>query len=341
MSARVDAVMRAVHALRANDASTLRDAVQATTGCGRDAARWCVEGVLARYSPEALAALCDARWDGREVTVVLAATVPLAALRAMVLPLLQGATELRVRPSRRQREVPRSLVDALAAQGLPVRVDDGGELHGDVIAYGRDETLEVLATRLAPGARFEGHGHGFGAAVVREGSPQVAAALARDVAAYEQHGCLSPQVVLCAGDARGLAVGLHAALTALASAWPRAPMDLGVGAAALQWTGAQAALGAEVLRAPSHVVTLWDHPALQASPGARHIAVVPVRDLDEARALLAPEARHLSCVGTDALDDPRWRPAQFEGRACALGEMQDPPLDGPEDLRPPRRLTPR
>lgn len=336
MSARVDAVMRAVNALRSEDGRVLRDAVQATSGCSEDAARWCVQGVLARYSPEALGALCDARWEGRAVTVVLAATVPLAALRAVVMPLLQGAAEVRVRPSRRQRELPEMLLEALARQGLPVRLDDDGPPRGDVIAYGRDETLETLAANVPSGARFEGRGHGFGAAVVRAWNLRTASALARDVAAYDQHGCLSPQVVLGVGDARGLAMALHEALTALATAWPRAPMDLGVGAAALQWTGAQAALGAEVFRAPSHVVTLWDHPALQASPGARHIAVVPVRDLDEARALLAPEARHLSCVGTDALDDPRWRPAQFEGRACALGEMQDPPLDGPEDRRPVR-----
>ncbi|MEZ4392134.1 MAG: acyl-CoA reductase [Polyangiales bacterium] len=340
MSARVDAVMRAVSALRARDGGALRDAVRAASGCSEDAARWCVESVLARYSPAALDALRDARWEGRAVTVVLAATVPLAALRAVVLPLVQGATEVRVRPSRRQREIPERVIEALAAQGLPVHLDPG-EPRGDVIAYGRDETLEALAGRLAPGARFEGHGHGFGAAVVRGGGAGVAAALARDVAAYEQQGCLSPQVVLCAGDARELAAALHAALSELAARWPRATMDLGVGAAALQWTGAQAALGAVVLRAPSHVVTVWDRPALQASPGARHIAVVPVRDLNEAGALLAPEARHLSCVGTDALEDPRWRPEGFAGRVCALGEMQDPPLDGPEDRRPPTRVTPR
>ncbi len=326
---RVASVLRAVDALR-REGETLR-AVARAGGGGEDAARWCVDHTLARYHPEALAALCDARWEGRTVRVVLAATVPFAPLRAVVLPLLQGARDVWVKPSRRQPEIARIVVDTLAAQGLSVRLGEG-EVQG-VIAYGRDETLASIARTLPAGVVFEGHGHGFGAAVLETWGAGTAQDLAIDVAAYDQHGCLSPQVVLCASDAPGLARALHAALEDLARRWPRARMDDGMGAGVWQWLGVQSALGATVLRGDGHAVTLWERAVMQASPGARNIAVVPVRDLDEARGLLAPHAGLLSNVGTDAPDDPRWRPEGFTGRVSAVGEMQDPPLDGPEDPR--------
>jgi len=338
VSDRVAAVLRAVHALRRDD-DALRDAVMRAAGGSAEAARWCVEHTLARYTPEALAALRDTRWEGSAVRVVLAATVPLAPLRAVVLPLLRGARAVWVKPSRRQPEIARGVVEALAAQGLPVFLGEG-EAQG-VIAYGRDETLDLLALAQPPGVEFEGHGHGFGAAVITAWGRDTAAGLARDVAAYDQHGCLSPQVVLCARDAPGLAHALHDALEEIARRWPRAPMDHGVGAGVWQWLGVQSALGATVLRGEGHAVTLWDRAVMQASPGARSIAVVPVRDLDEARGLLAPHAGFLSNVGTDAPGDARWRPEGFAGRVSAVGEMQDPPLDGPEDLRPARTLRPR
>lgn len=338
MSERVSAVLGAVDALR-RDGEGLRDAVVRTAGGSAEAAAWCVDHTLARYTSESLAALRDARWEGKAVRVILAATVPLAPLRAVVLPLLQGARAVWVKPSRRQPEVARRVVEALAAQGLPAHMGEG-ETQG-VIAYGRDETLELLARAQPVGVDFEGHGHGFGAVVLAGWGADTAVGLARDVAAYDQHGCLSPQVVLCVRDAPGLARALHDALAAIARRWPRAPMDEGIGAGVWQWLGAQAALGATVLRGEGHAVTLWDRAVMQASPGARNIAVVPVRDLDEARALLAPQAGFLSNVGTDAPEDVRWRPAGFAGRVSAVGEMQDPPLDGPEDLRPARALRRR
>lgn len=336
MSDRVSALLRAVDALQ-RDGDALRDAVARTSGGSADAARWCVAHTLARYTPEALAALHNTRWEGRAVRVVLAATVPLAPLRAVALPLLQGARAVWVKPSRRQPEIARRVVEALAAQGLPVNLGDG-EAQA-VIAYGRDETLEVLARALPATVDFEGHGHGFGAVVLAGWGGDTAAGLARDVAAYDQHGCLSPQVVLCVSDAPGLALALHHALEEIALRWPRAPMDNGVGAGVWQWLGVQSALGATVLRGECHAVTLWPHAGMQASPGARNIAVVPVRDLDEARALLSPHAGFLSTVGTDVPGDLRWRPEGFAGRVSAVGEMQDPPLDGPEDLRPARGRT--
>jgi hypothetical protein len=80
---------------------------------------------------------------------------------------------------------------------------------------------------------------------------------------------------------------------------------------------------------------------MQATPGARNIAVVPVADAVEARTLLAPYAQHLSVVAVAGDFDDAWRPDGFAGRVTTPGAMQDPPLDGMEDLRPPRAVRPR
>ena len=75
------------------------------------------------------------------------------------------------------------------------------------------------------------------------------------------------------------------------------------------------------------VVDLGGAPGVPLGPVGRTLAVVSVRDVDEARARLAsPE---LACVGTD-------RPDAFADarvRVAELGAMQRPPLDGPVDLR--------
>lgn len=332
MSERVEAVLRAVASLRDE---ALVEAVRATGMCEGDAARWCVSSTLDRYTRPALEAREGARWEGRAVRVVLAATVPLAALRAVTLPLLDGAAKVRVRPSSRQRALPLRVVEALAAQGLPITTEDGDA--DAVIAYGRDETLRALARGLAPEVVFEGRGHGFGAAVLSRDDEERARAFAADVAAYDQRGCLSPQVALCVGDAVAFATRLHHALDALHARWPRGAMALGAAAAQAQWIGAQAAQGAKVLRGEGHVVSVWSRAVMQASPGGRSVAVVQVAGDDEARALLAPHARLLSVVGVCEGDALRWAPEGFAGRVSPLGAMQDPPLDGPEDPRPPWR----
>lgn len=342
MSDVVDAVLRAVAALRGSQREALAGAIRADFPMSEDALAWCVETTLARCTPEALEALVRTRWEGKRVRVILAATVPLAPLRALVLPLLEGAVSVTARPSRRQPAVTGVVVEALLAAGLPVRAAHIERHEGEaaVIAFGRDETLVSIRDALPPDALFEGHGHGFGAVLLGEGAGDLSEALAADVAAYDQRGCLSPQVVLVVGDGARVAEGLHRALAALEARWPRARLDLGTGASVAQWQGVQAALATTLWRAPKHSVSWWRDARMQASPGARNIAVVSVRDLAQARALLDPYAAHLSVVGVAGAVADAWRPEAFAGRVVPVGSMQDPPLDGPEDLRPPLVQTP-
>jgi hypothetical protein len=290
---------------------------------------------LARYSPEALAGLCSQADAGLRVGVVLGVSVAVAPLRALVLPLLSGAS-VGLRPSRRQPTVAMLLREAMAAEGLPVWAWSGvgGEPVDRVVAYGRDETLDAMAAALPSGVEFVGYGHGYGVAVVAADDAHDAAAeaVALDVALHDQRGCLSPQAVLVEGDAEGFAGRVQRALDALAEALPKGAEGAAEGAAGMQWAGVEAALGATVSRGAGGVVAARGEGPLRGSPGGRVVLVRGVEGMDAARALLGPHAAFLSTVGASA-GARGWAPSGYRGRTVALGTMQDPPLDGPEDVR--------
>ncbi len=298
-----------------------------------------LRATAARYTPDALQALCDGAMEGRDVLVVLAASVPTAPLRALALPLLHGARRVRVRPSRRQTRFVETLC-SLAPFDRVARVGDYHPARGEhIVAYGSDETLAALRASLPEGATFEGHGHGFGAALVTAGADLAYAAvhIARDVADYDQRGCLSPQGVFSVGttaDAVALARAIH---RALGQEIPRGPLDPAEAARVVQWQGVMAVQGELFLRGAHHAVAVLSAPGRVGSPGARNVAVVPVRDPDEAARLLAADAAYLTCVGVAGDMAAVVVPPGAAPRVVAAGTMQDPALDGPEDPRPPWR----
>ncbi len=334
---------RVVASLRDPEDAT-RQALEAASvveaGISAPMATYVWDLALARYTPEAVAALAqDAREPGRTVGVIVGRSVAVAPWRAMVLPWLAGAA-VRVRPSRSMARITRCLVDRLQEAGAAVSMWEGEVSAGmtEVVAYGRDETLATLADALPPGVGFVGYGHGFGMALVGPGGvddPRVAEALALDVALHDQSGCLSPQGVIVVGDPVGFGRRLGAALDALAARLPRGVDDVGRAAAAMQWAGVEAALGADLWRTAGGVVSARPEGPLRGSPGGRVVLVRGVGDVSEATALLAPHAQHLSCVAVTS-GVAGWEPAGYRGRTVSPGAMQDPPLDGPEDRRGPR-----
>lgn len=317
----------------------LEHASMADAGVAPAMARRVWDLTLARYTPEAMAGLCSQSDAGLRVGVVLGVSVAVAPLRALVLPLLSGAS-VALRPSRRQSAVATLLREAMAAEGLPVWAWSGvgSEPVNRVVAYGRDETLDAIAAALPPKVDFAGYGHGYGVAVVAAADAHDAAAeaVALDVALHDQRGCLSPQAVLVEGDAEAFATRVQRALDALAEPLPKGTEGAGEAAAGMQWAGVEAALGATVTRGVGGVVAARGEGALRGSPGGRVVLVRGVEGMAAARALLGPHAEHLSTVGASA-GARGWAPSGYRGRTVALGTMQDPPLDGPEDARGPRR----
>ena len=318
---------------------------------------WALSTCTARYTPEACAACATGAAHDGAVALLLAVSVPVAPLRAIALPLLGGAREVIVRPSRRQMAFPSLLVRAFASRGLPVVLADASAPEAFVheassrgarvlVAHGNDATLEAVRRAMPPAMDFEGHGHGFGVALVpasHQDDPEAAAAVARDIACFDQHGCLSPQVVcVAAPDARPFAARLARALEDVEAELPRGPMDTGLSVRLNQWQGACAALAEAFHRGRTHAVAALGEPTFFPSPGARHIAVTPLDPKLPLASLLRAHARHLTCIGIagareslEAGSDLLALPEGATPRLVPAGLMHDPPLDGHEDPRPP------
>ncbi len=287
-------------------------------------ALFALDYVTDRYQPYMLNGLTTDDLAGRRVRVVLAASVATAPLRAIALPLLRGAESVTIKPSRHQPRFVSLLADPID--------DDPGFDH--LIAYGSDQTIATLRATLPPGVTFEGHGHGFALSIVRTTNHRDAAMrVAEDVAWYDQRGCLSPQAVLVtSGDPAAFAEHLHRALTHVQRWLPRGPLDAGLGAAVMQWQGVREATAEGFWRGDTHSVALCEKPTL-GTPGARQVTVTGLDD-DGLHRLVSEHARWLTALGVDGRTDDLAAIPGFHGRLVAAGMLQDPPLDGPEDIRP-------
>jgi hypothetical protein len=288
------------------------------------------------------------------VTVVLAGNVFSAAARPLLLPLLCGHAVL-AKASSRDDALPRHLALALEATdrrlgaACAVLSFAGGDearqaaLLEDAAllsAYGSDETVAEIAARMKTGARLLPHGHGVGAIALcaaalcdRAVAEEVAARVALDVAAYDQHGCLSPHTVFVerGGAVAGGAFArvLLEDLEALAVRWPRGPLDAEAAASALQWRGVAAATGT-LYQGRSAAVSFRGDAPFCASPGFRHVSVCEHADGAELRARLRPLGLQLKALGV-AGAQARAELGSLAPYVCEVGAMQTPPLDAPLD----------
>jgi len=191
-----------------------------------------------------------------------------------------------------------------------------------VIAYGDEPALADLEHR-APG-RVVGYGPKTSIAVVD--SPE---GLARDIALFDQRGCLSVAAVYAAGDPEELARRLAEELRELARRWPPGPADPAA-LAAVQ----QARLEAEMRglwRADIPVlegtVLVDPDPAFRPSPGLRTVRVHPLPDLGRLPEILSPWRGRLQ--GAALAGEEAWRLAPALAglgisRCAVPGELQSP-----------------
>ncbi len=205
-----------------------------------------------------------------------------------------------------------------------------------VVAYGDDATIESLRHR----SNVIGFGSRVSAALIDASCIDgVAELLARDVALFEQLGCLSLHHAFVLGPdacaARDLAVRMSEALKRLAVSMPSArillrdaaeirgvrerarwrviagePVDLFEGRG-LEWT----------------VVFEARADSFKVSPGFRTVHVTAVRDLAEFRECIGNMLGRIEAMAVAGEE------CEIEARAmgipyvCAPGEMQSPPLD--------------
>jgi hypothetical protein len=354
-----DAVQRV-----ACDESLVRPLTEAT-GLSAPMVRWALRTTAESFTVETLASLrARAGIDAAEgwaphnrmrlATIVLAGNVLTACLRPMVLALLFEVPVL-VRTSSREavlaeafaRALPAPYDAACAVVSFPKDDDarwDAFLRHADAThVYGSDETLRAIRTRLPIAARFVGHGHGLGVAAVRASrfDDATATALALDVAAYDQRGCLSPQELLVIGshdDASAVVTRLLPALEARERTLPRGPLPPEVAAAARRWRDVVLATG-ELHEGAAHAVAFDPTGMLPLGPGHRHLIVRALPNELALGAHLASYGTHLKALGlgpgllagpAHALVPPGATP-----RVSALGAMQTPPMDAPLDGFPP------
>jgi hypothetical protein len=349
---RVADVRRLLAAARVvyDERSRLTPALARSTGLTPEGVELGFESLERDASLDELHALVASAGDAAHVHVILSSNVFVAPLRALAIA-RAAAARVTVRPSSRDPVVARALVVAARDPAIVVSVDrDLTLVDADRIdVYGRDETIANVRSTARAGAIVRGHGAGLGVALVTADDPleETARAVAGDVVPFDQRGCLSPRVVFVEGPLERGATFAHALDEAL-GAWSSR-----VGRGAL--TGVEEADAARWRETLAFAGRLWagaQHAVAHAAVGAvgeapfaipppgRHVLVLSVAGLDEARAALATIARFVVTVGATApgrlasSDGARVaRIAPMHARLARLGAMQRPRLDGPVDRR--------
>jgi hypothetical protein len=340
-----------------------------STGLSREVVCWGLDSTLATLGEQALRALyasaplpgpraCLAR-SARLCVVVLAGNVFTAAARALLVPLLFGVPVV-AKPAADDLAFVRALHDALTradpalarafalvelSSEEPERLQLLFEQADVVSVFGSDDTLNTIRAQLSATVSFVGHGHGLGAAFVDRGALQdeasarrAASQLARDVAAYDQRGCLSP-LVAWVSEGQPVNGGTFArfvfeALGALAADFPRGPLPLAAAAAQLSFRGVGAVRG-RIFEGDGHAVSYEGAAPLRIGPGYRNLQLLDVHGSAGLPEKLAALGVHLKCLGIAGVADSAALiaslPARVAPRVCALGAMQTPKLDALQD----------
>ena len=273
-------------------------------------------GVAGRFAADLLAAPQGA--DASPVLVVLASNLPALAVQPLLPILAVRRPALLKSPSSEPlfaAAFAASLVRRAPALGRAVAALTwrGGEAAleapllaaaGRVIAYGDAAALADLERR-APG-RVVAYGPKTSLAVLGPAADvrAVAAGLARDVALFDQRGCLSVAAVYTAGDAGELAAALAAELRTLARRWPPGPICVAQ-AAAVRQVREEAALRDLVqpeLALPAGTVIVDSDARLRPTPGLRTVRIHPLADAADLPRLLAPWHGHLQGAAVDGFE---------------------------------------
>ncbi len=278
--------------------------------------------------------------------VSLAGNVPALAVQAL-LPAIVLGRPLLVKSASDEPLFAPALVDALVGREpalgealAAVRFAGEDEPLGRaafaraerIVAYGGAPAIGALAARL--GGRLVAHGPKASVALVGAPVDPVGAgrALARDVALFDQRGCLSVHAVWVEGDPRALAEGLAWGLALEHLRLPPGPIEAGAAAAVQQLRGVAELAGAAVggLEIAQGTVLLERSPDFRPSPGLRTVRVHGVDDLDRVADRLAPwrgRLQGVAVVGEAAeLAAARFLPLGVS-RIAPAGRLQEAEAD--------------
>ncbi len=200
-----------------------------------------------------------------------------------------------------------------------------------VAVYGGQVSIDSISSRLDASQRLSVHGPGFGAIVLEEADlidlGNVAEAIAHDIIAYDQAGCLSPHVVWFDGSleqARGLCEALNVALDERANSLAH-QLDTDTAIAALRWRAS--ALQDEFFGDPRHALWLRRGASFEPSPGHRHISVC-VCSAQQCQEVMAEVGPLLKAIASTTGELGRLVVNEnTPPRISTIGSMQSPPLD--------------
>ena len=311
----------------------------------------------------------DAFVSGFDTTaVVLAGSIPMPTLLALIAPLALHSPVLAKTASHDSltaRHVARSLAESDPLLGrcitcieFPSHASDCVDalLAADcVVAFGSDETMAAIRSRISPSRRLIEYGHRLSVAVVDPKQlsdadlGDAAERLALDIAIWDQLGCLSPiaaYVIDPVGNAATrFAERIAGSLADLEVRLPRGRIDPAASALASHERGEaemRAAAGAPVVvhtgQAGEWSVIAESNAAARPAPLHRFIRIHPVSNRDALHAALLPLSRHLAAVGLAGFGSATRETARGlaqlgASRICALGSMQSPPLAWRHDNR--------
>lgn len=275
--------------------------------------------------------------------VVLAGNIPGLAVQSVLPALLLGRPLLLKSASAEPWFAPAlvaalvarepALAEAYAAVVFPG--DDDAALMAafgkvdPLLAYGGAEAAGSLAARFGP--RLLAHGPKASVAFVGAEVDLVGTArgLARDIALFDQRGCLSVQAVYTAGDPQELAAALAWALLLEGARLPHGPIDSAT-AAAVQQLRAEAELRGGLRQEPplelaAGTVLVESETFFRPVPGLRTVRVHGVQDLRDALPALAPWKGRLqgaALAGPSAVALSDTLPFLGFSRFAAAGELQ-------------------
>jgi hypothetical protein len=274
---------------------------------------------------------------------IVSGNTPHAALQSLIRGIIVGATNWMKLPQgglpeldRFVRMLPKELHPELATDLRP-----GWMEHAEaIVVFGSDETVLEFSKKVLPTQRFLAHGHKISFGLIwGDCDRQIADEIARDVFAFDQLGCLSPQFFYVAGDSaefasqlskqieersakplsNARAVGVAAALRAFREEWKfRAATESGV----FLW---------ESPGISDWVIVHDPDPGLVATPLHGTILIKPMPS--DPGSVLSPIRQHISTIGLSPVDQGSVQLAARLGaqRICEIGQMQNPPLSWHHD----------
>ena len=289
------------------------------------------------------------------VAVILAGNIFTAALRAVFIPLFFGNRVL-IKSSSRETLFPKLMQltlrqhDPELAEQIMIVDASREEMTADtqmlnyanvVSVYGSDSTIREIESTLEDTSTLLAHGHGLGLAYIDANSIhnedeaiELAKKLALDIAAYDQHGCLSPHAIYMSPDnnvtPQHFAFLLHKhGLLNINSALPLGTPSLAEQSQIYQWRQIAKSRG-QLFADETSAVTFEGQQSMRLSPGFRNIAVYECPSPDAFSKQCSQLGKHLKIIGYHG-NLPLSSSQRSSLHFVPIGQMQTPQLGSPQD----------